>query len=1646
MSSLVHGIQVAVASENAWLLRLSLVIMAAAVVVPVMLFGGSPAAAQQAVPDKPEGLTGKLLDYLVVGLDWDDAEGATSYQAQYWDTTGDSPAWAEAAEAEYDGSSAVISGLPDQRYYYFQVRAVNDAGASEWSDFVLLAGPDTPTDPSTPTPEPTPEPTAEPTPQPTPTAAPAPAPVVAIDLSPSGSVEQGTATTVTMSFGGLESDADTSDTDYIFRADVVDADGCEGDGLGVDRYMWQVDEDPEVRTGSVSADCPAGNYTVQASISSPDSVELASARASFTVPSPTPEPTPEPTPKPGICDRTHQVREAIESNVFRNLMNSRGSRPGCQDITDAQLARIKFLYLPSVGHLKIGDLAGLTGVKYLHMDNAGGSLPPGVFDELGSLEQLELDDNGLSSLPPGIFDELGSLRWLHLDNNRLSSLPPGIFDELGSLRRLHLKNNGLSSLPPGIFDELGGLEELYLKYNRLSSLPPGVFDGLGRLRVLNLRNNRLSSLPPGVFDELGSLVWLYLSNNGLSSLPPGIFDELGGLEELYLENNGLSSLPPGIFDELGSLRYLELSSNQLRSLPPRLLSRHVEWPTDYFGNVSLGLVYMVTVYMVGNRLTELPDALFEVENLRLGILHLQDNPGSPFTFSMEAEAISQSVDDAGIHTARVRYKVAQGAPAMITAALEVSGGAASTASVTIDAGSVSSDEIVVTQSEAGQPVTLTLQKVSPHIPSPFAPGSILNTWPRFDYIGFFGVRFAAGAPLTLFADSSLPPVEPGEPKGICGRTPQVRDAILGKLPGISDCAAVTDADLSGVTGRLDLNVQETGEEMTALKPGDFAGLTNLQILYLTDNSLETLPEDIFEGLAALTTLQLENNGLKELPEDIFDGLGSLTGLRLQNNKLSTLPEDVFDGLTSLTGLFLTQNELSELHGDVFEGLTGLKTLYLDGNELSELPEEVFDGLTEIDELFLTQNQLSALPSGVFEGLANLRSLGLEHNDLESLPAGLFAGLTGLEKLLLGGKEAPFTLTAELERRGGGAVAVKVVEGAPFAMAVKLSADGGTLSSGTVTIEAGSVSSEEISVAPAAEGGTEVTVSVASAEFIGVDVAVDEEEEKEGYGGIQTGLGQPLTLTFSAPDSKDDQTIKGPAPTVAIALSPSGPVEPGAAIGVTMRFSGLKSDSDTGTTDYVFRADVVDAENGDADACEEPANGYGLGVERYMYQVDEDPEVRTGTISGGCPAGAYTLRASVSSADNVELASASASFSVGDPETPLSTDAALSALTLSGVDIGAFDPATTGYAAEVGHDVTETTVSATVNDDGASYMVMLEGAAGADGVIPLAVGSNVIAVEVTAEDGETTKTYTVTVTRAAAPLSNDATLSGLTLSGVDFGTFDPATTGYAADVVHGVSETTVTPTVNDDGAADAVKLDGVADADGTVGLAEGSNVIAVEVTAEDGETTKTYTVTVTRAAPALSNDATLSGLALSGVDFGAFDPATTEYAADVDNGVSETTVTPTLNDDGAAYAVKLDGVADSGGTVSLAEGSNVITVEVTAEDGETAKTYTVTVTRAAPPPSNDATLSSLTLSGAPFAFDPAIESYEVSVGHEVEQTTITAETNNEAASYEVALVLAGSYEDGTVGLAVGANNIVLVVKAADGETMKSYTVTVTRAEA
>ena len=104
--------------------------------------------------------------------------------------------------------------------------------------------------------------------------------------------------------------------------------------------------------------------------------------------------------------------------------------------------------------------------------------------------------------------------------------------------------------------------------------------------------------------------------------------------------------------------------------------------------------------------------------------------------------------------------------------------------------------------------------------------------------------------------------------------------------------------------------------------------------------------------------------------------------------------------------------------------------------------------------------------------------------------------------------------------------------------------------------------------------------------------------------------------------------------------------------------------------------------------------------------------------------------------------------------------------------------------------------------------------------------------------------------------------------------------------------------------------------------------------------------------ATSATGTFSALALSPSTFSA---STTAYTASVANNITHVKLTPTKAHTGASIKVGkvLSLTAVNSGSessaIALSEGSNAIKVEVTAQDGTTKRTYTVTVTRALPVP-------------------------------------------------------------------------------------------------
>ena len=149
-------------------------------------------------------------------------------------------------------------------------------------------------------------------------------------------------------------------------------------------------------------------------------------------------------------------------------------------------------------------------------------------------------------------------------------------------------------------------------------------------------------------------------------------------------------------------------------------------------------------------------------------------------------------------------------------------------------------------------------------------------------------------------------------------------------------------------------------------------------------------------------------------------------------------------------------------------------------------------------------------------------------------------------------------------------------------------------------------------------------------------------------------------------------------------------------------------------------------------------------------------------------------------------------------------------------------------------------------------------------------------------------------------------------------------------------------------------------------------------------------------------------------------------------------------------------------LTLAAGTNSVSATLTAVDDldeESGETLTVTAThgggavasatatiRASDVPSDDATLSSLEVSGADLGpFDPGTLSYHAEVAHDVETVAVTAVANDGGAGVEIADGSGSTLgPTRTVTLAHGPNEISVTVTAEDGATVRAYTVTVTRA--
>lgn len=272
------------------------------------------------------------------------------------------------------------------------------------------------------------------------------------------------------------------------------------------------------------------------------------------------------------------------------------------------------------------------------------------------------------------------------------------------------------------------------------------------------------------------------------------------------------------------------------------------------------------------------------------------------------------------------------------------------------------------------------------------------------------------------------------------------------------------------------------------------------------------------------------------------------------------------------------------------------------------------------------------------------------------------------------------------------------------------------------------------------------------------------------------------------------------------------------------------------------------------------------------------------------------------------------------------------------------------------------------------------------------------------------------------------LSSLSVTGYTISpAFNKNTTSYSLTVPNNVSSVTVNAT------KESVKatLTGT----GNKSLSVGANNISVVVTAENGNK-RTYTITVTRqSASQKSSDNSLKDLSVPGYTLSpAFSKDNLDYTLKVPNDATKIDVKAITNDEKSS--VKIIGNTD------LKVGNNVVTVEVTAEDGSK-KTYKITVTREEekknePVLDSDATLSKLNVGD--YTLSPAFNknkfSYSITVPSNVDNLTVQAIASSSKAKVTIS---------GNSNLKPGMNYITITVTAENGN-KNTYTVNVTKKKA
>lgn len=622
------------------------------------------------------------------------------------------------------------------------------------------------------------------------------------------------------------------------------------------------------------------------------------------------------------------------------------------------------------------------------------SLPPGIFHQMASLQQLYLFSMGLNDNVWDMLSHLTYLDVLHLQNNSLVTLSPLVMRELSSLSTLDLSKNVIRDLPKKALVSQYKLKSLNLSSNGMIHLPWQAFSSLISLEVLDLSNNSISDLDQSTFSGLRSLKKLNFSGNYLRSIPPQTFDPLSSIMALDFSRNLLTSISGDAFLRMDALVSVDLSHNRILTVPSMSACSNLSYVDLSYNNITTlassmftGLKKLAWVNLSHNRLTSLSTKTFH-DCGYLQYLDLSHN-------SIPALTSIHFFNVVWLDYLDLSYNTFSNIGAMFKTVklktLNMRGN---------NLQRIYRGEIPATVEN----LDLSLNQIS-HI-SPFTFTVLLAL--RNVNLTFNELTALAANEMEI----SFTQVVYSQPLFFLRGNPLTCDCHLGWLKdwslgelsnSVNPLPNFGDLDqLSCRSGLVSMNntqlktlIQRERSEFLcsySKKCGQGCVCCGFETCFCNSVCPRECRCYMGDDKFVLNRVDCSSADLSLLAALIPD---VATEIFLDGNNLGTLQAMSFlaHGYTRI--LRLNDSDIHFIENNTFRGLQRLEVLYLQKNVLSVVYNQTFKDLEKLEYLYLQDNEISFIEEGSFTHMKNLKVLNLERNSLVTLSFSDFMGVSSL---------------------------------------------------------------------------------------------------------------------------------------------------------------------------------------------------------------------------------------------------------------------------------------------------------------------------------------------------------------------------------------------------------------------------------------------------------------------------------------------------------------------------------------------------------------------------------------------------------------------------------------------------------------------------